>query len=95
MNGFFIPNGATLTGIANLSVQNVDTLSQKVLNLNANVPLSKFFIKNVNWNLGTGRDLYFKGDRIAVETRHSRKPTTIRVFSQTEPARWACFIARH
>ncbi len=68
MTGITIPDNAALTGIADLSIQNVDALSQFVNNMSTRGgSLSKFFIQRVNWNLGTGRSLYLSGDRIAVE----------------------------
>ena len=68
MTGIQIPDNATLTGIADLSLKNLDQLSQHVVNLDERgQTLSKFFIQRVNWDLGAGRSLYFNGDRIAIE----------------------------
>lgn len=65
MTGFSIPNAPSLTGIADLTIQNVDQLSQYVVNLSGNG--NQFFIQRVNWDLGTGRNIALSGDRVAVE----------------------------
>ena len=68
MAGITIPDNASMTGIADLSIQDVDQLSQFVVNLDLRGgTFSKFFIQRVNWDLGTGRQLGVNGDRIDVE----------------------------
>jgi Pectate lyase superfamily protein len=67
-SGFGWPANATLTGLANLSIQNLDTLSQNDDNAHADGPVSKLFFQNLNWNMGTGGTLHFyKADRLVIE----------------------------
>ena len=47
-SGFGWPANATLTGLANLSIQNLDTLSQNDDNAHADGPVSKVFFQNLN-----------------------------------------------
>ncbi|PNG24586.1 hypothetical protein CR492_17745 [Methylocella silvestris] len=62
-----VPDDGALTGIADLSLRNVDKLSQKVVNFGVRGGvISKFFIARVNWDLGTGSAINLKGDRIAI-----------------------------
>ncbi|WP_210160589.1 hypothetical protein [Methylocella silvestris] len=62
-----VPDNGVLTGIADLSLKNLDKLSQKVTNFGVRGGvISKFFIARVNWDLGTGTAIGLKGDRIAV-----------------------------
>lgn len=67
MSGIEIPDNASLTGIADLSIQNVDLTSQKVINLaTRGGVISKFFIQRVNWDLGSGAPVNPVGDRISI-----------------------------
>ena len=52
--GFYWQPNATLSGLADLSIKNVDTLSQSVRNLVTAGANSKLFLARVNWNLNTG-----------------------------------------
>ncbi len=95
MTGVAIPNNASLTGIADLSIQNVDALSQFVVNLSTGGgTLNKFFIQRVNWNLGTGRSIYVNGDRIAVENStitqaNNNQDVLANGFGSVGPIYWA------
>lgn len=73
---WYDPNVVTLSGLADLSIQNVDLTSQNVVNGSLfGGTASKFFIQRVNWDLGSGKGLAFKGDRIVIEnsTFHQAK----------------------
>jgi hypothetical protein len=66
---FYEPHGTTLSGVADLSLQNVDNTNQVVVNFaNDNGPSSKLFLLRLNWDLGTGQSIYEQGDRIVVAT---------------------------
>ncbi|VTZ52174.1 conserved exported hypothetical protein [Methylocella tundrae] len=67
MSGIEVPDNAVLTGIADLSIQNVDLTSQRVINLDTRGgTISKFFIQRVNWELGSGASIFPVGDRISI-----------------------------
>ncbi|WOJ91636.1 glycosyl hydrolase family 28-related protein (plasmid) [Methylocapsa polymorpha] len=57
-----------LSGIADLSLQNVDTKSQYVTNA---LPYGdnggRIFLQRVNWNLGAGRSIFLLGNKIVIE----------------------------
>jgi Pectate lyase superfamily protein len=59
--------GATTSGLADLSVKNIDTRSQSVRNIVAPGSTSKLFLQRVNWDLGTGIFLSIKNaDRLVI-----------------------------
>ncbi len=67
MNGVEVPDYASMTGIADLTIRNADTASQKVSNFGTRGgTISKFFIKRVNWDLGSGAPISLRGDRISI-----------------------------
>ena len=65
--GIVWPANSTTAGLADLTIQNLDTLSQKTNNGMTTGPTSKIFIERVNWNLNTGylMALYYT-DRMVV-----------------------------
>ncbi|WP_395664730.1 glycosyl hydrolase family 28-related protein [Methylocella sp.] len=67
MAGVYIPDSGARTGIADLSIQNLDVTSQRVRNLNrVGGTLSKFFIVRVDWDMGSGWFMDIIGDRIVI-----------------------------
>jgi hypothetical protein len=65
--GFYWTPNAKMSGLADLSIKNIDTLSQVVKNAVSGGPTSKLFIARVNWDLGTGLFLNFtNADRMVV-----------------------------
>jgi hypothetical protein len=67
-SGIGWPAGTTLTGLADLSIQNLDQWSQKDDNAHAEGPVSKVFFQRLNWDLGTaGSLLMVNADRFVVE----------------------------
>ena len=65
--GFFFNAGVTMSGLADLAIKNIDTLSQTVLSTAAAGPSSKIFIQRVNWDLGTGQYISFSNlDRLLI-----------------------------
>ena len=59
--------GASMSGLADLSVKNIDTRSQSVRNIVAPGSTSKLFLQRVNWDLGTGIFLSIKNaDRLVI-----------------------------
>lgn len=66
--GVVLPDRGDLTGVADLSLKNLDTLRRPVTNFSSNsLPITRFFIQRVNWDLGGGSPIYLAGDRIAVQ----------------------------
>lgn len=60
--------GTQLSGLADLSLQNIDKTSQYVVNAaTANGDVNRVFIQRVNWDLGSGASIFLQGDRIAIE----------------------------
>lgn len=61
------PANTENSGIADLSLKNIDTTSQKVSNAVAKRPTKGLFIARVNWDLGSGRFILMQGaDRLVV-----------------------------
>jgi len=59
--------GTRLSGIVDLTLQNIDTSSQAVCNIStSNGDVSKVFLQRVNWDLGSGKPIYVQGDRIVI-----------------------------
>jgi hypothetical protein len=65
--GFHWEPGATMSGLADVSIKNIDTRSQIVDGFIASGPTSKLFLQRVNWDLGTGLFLNItNADRLVV-----------------------------
>ena len=66
--GISWPAGATTSGVADLTITNVDTLSQVVNIVQSAGSTSKLFFARVNFNLGTGLFLnIYNSDRLVFE----------------------------
>ncbi|WP_026608541.1 glycosyl hydrolase family 28-related protein [Methylocapsa acidiphila] len=63
------PPGTNLSGITDLSLQNVDKTSQIVVSSTVNHgSASKIALLRVNWDLGSGQSINLQGDKIAIVT---------------------------
>lgn len=53
--GVYWPPGTTMSGMADLSIKNIDTLSQNVKTIVSGGPTSKLFLQRINWDLGSSQ----------------------------------------
>ncbi|WP_026607377.1 glycosyl hydrolase family 28-related protein [Methylocapsa acidiphila] len=61
------PPGTSLSGIADLSLQNIDKTSQVVVSANTNLgSVSKIALLRVNWDEGSGQPIFMQGDRVMI-----------------------------
>ncbi|WP_198017242.1 glycosyl hydrolase family 28-related protein [Methylocapsa acidiphila] len=61
------PPGTSLSGIADLSLQNVDKTSQVVVSTTVNHgSVSKIALLRVNWDEGSGQPIFMQGDRVMI-----------------------------
>ena len=66
--GFYFPAGTQMSGLADMSIQNIDLSSNYLVNLGtSNAAVYKVFLQRLNWNFGSGKGLIMSGDRIAIQ----------------------------
>ena len=66
--GFYFPGGTQMSGLADMSIQNIDLLGKSMVNLSSsNVAIDKVFLQRLNWDFGSGKGLVMTGDRISIQ----------------------------